>query len=470
MSARHRVAMTYLLMAADVCTLVVSFILATLLRFGNFRGMEDSSTHFGACAIFVVITLLFLLVTDQNRDFLQRGVPEEIYKVLRMVAAVAVAGLVILYALHTIDTISRLVIGYFFLLAFVLTLIVHLILRRAMLAYWRTRGNSSQVLVVAERAVLEESLRRLSRSLDVTRRIVGAVCTDEDMSGQEIEGTEILMNRDDLIGRCTTMVLDEVFFCVPNMPQRTLSELICAFHEMGVTVHCSMGLSGVHGGDTNVGMFGNYSVISYQHTTGRHRGLVIKRLTDIVGSLVGLLITAILTPFIAIAIRVDSPGPVLFSQTRVGRNGRRFRIFKFRSMYTDAEERKEELQEQNEMDGPIFKIQNDPRITRVGAFLRKTSLDELPQFYNVLRGDMSLVGTRPPTEDEFERYDQHYRRRLSMTPGLTGLWQVNGRSRVESFDEIVRYDLEYIDHWSLKLDLKILCKTVGVVLFGRGAS
>ena len=190
---------------------------------------------------------------------------------------------------------------------------------------------------------------------------------------------------------------------------------------------------------------------------------------DIAGGLVGMLITLIFFPFVAIAIKADSPGPVLFSQVRIGRNGRRFKIYKFRSMYMDAEERKKELEKQNEMQGLMFKMENDPRITRVGKFIRKTSIDELPQFYNVLKGDMSLVGTRPPTEDEFEKYNQYYRRRISMTPGLTGLWQVSGRSEIDNFDDVVKYDLQYIDNWSLTLDIRILLRTVYVVVAGRGS-
>ena len=195
----------------------------------------------------------------------------------------------------------------------------------------------------------------------------------------------------------------------------------------------------------------------------------MKRFFNILGGIVGLAVTGILTLFIAPAIKLDSPGPVFFSQTRVGKNGRRFRIYKFRSMYQDAEARKKDLLKQNEMNGLMFKMEDDPRVTKVGAFLRKTSLDEFPQFLNVLKGDMSLVGTRPPTEKEFEQYNEHYRRRISMTPGLTGMWQVSGRSDITDFDEVVRLDLEYIDNWSLTLDLKILLQTVGVLFSHRGA-
>ena len=168
-------------------------------------------------------------------------------------------------------------------------------------------------------------------------------------------------------------------------------------------------------------------------------------------------------------IKLDSPGPVFFAQKRVGRNGRIFRMYKFRSMYIDAEERKKELMAQNEMNGLMFKMEDDPRITKVGKFLRKTSLDEFPQFINILKGDMSLVGTRPPTLDEFEQYKTYHKKRLSFRPGLTGMWQVSGRSDITDFEEIVRLDVEYINNWSVSLDIKILIKTVLAVFAESGA-
>ena len=196
---------------------------------------------------------------------------------------------------------------------------------------------------------------------------------------------------------------------------------------------------------------------------------ILKRCLDIAGALVGCVLALIAMALIAIPLKLESPGPLLFKQKRVGLNGRIFNIYKIRSMYVDAEARKAELMKHNEMNGLMFKMENDPRITRVGRFIRKTSLDELPQFFNVLMGDMSLVGTRPPTLDEYEHYKSHHKRRLSMKPGITGLWQVSGRSEIEDFEEVVRLDVQYIDEWSLWLDIKLLLRTVAVVFSRRGA-
>jgi lipopolysaccharide/colanic/teichoic acid biosynthesis glycosyltransferase len=190
---------------------------------------------------------------------------------------------------------------------------------------------------------------------------------------------------------------------------------------------------------------------------------------DILGAVVGLLITGIVSIIVVPAIKLDSPGPAIYAQMRVGKNGRHFKMYKFRSMYLDADARKAELMAHNEMQGAMFKMENDPRITKVGKFIRKYSIDELPQFYNVLKGDMSLVGTRPPTVDEVEKYRVEQKRRLSVTPGMTGLWQVSGRSDIYDFDEIVKLDLNYIDQWSVQLDIKLIFKTIAVCFKGSGA-
>ena len=199
------------------------------------------------------------------------------------------------------------------------------------------------------------------------------------------------------------------------------------------------------------------------------RDQVLKRLLDVAGGLLGCVISLPIIAIVAIPLKLESPGPLIFKQKRVGLNGRIFYIHKLRSMYIDAEERKKELMAQNEMNGLMFKMQDDPRITKVGKFIRKTSIDELPQFFDVLVGNMSLVGTRPPTVDEYNQYDSHHKRRLSMKPGITGLWQVSGRSKIQNFEDVVSLDVQYIDHWSLWGDIKLLFKTVEVVFSGHGA-
>jgi exopolysaccharide biosynthesis polyprenyl glycosylphosphotransferase len=210
-------------------------------------------------------------------------------------------------------------------------------------------------------------------------------------------------------------------------------------------------------------------LLSLRRTPSGEVRLAIKRLTDIVGALVGITLSGPIMIALALAIKIESRGPVMFRQTRAGRNGRKFTMLKFRSMVVDAERKKAELMHLNEMSGPVFKIRKDPRITRVGAFIRKTSLDELPQFFNILFGDMSLVGPRPPLPSEVDQYKPWQRRRLSVKPGLTGLWQVSGRNNID-FEEWMRLDLRYIDDWSLWLDAKILMKTLPAVIFKTGAS
>jgi exopolysaccharide biosynthesis polyprenyl glycosylphosphotransferase len=194
--------------------------------------------------------------------------------------------------------------------------------------------------------------------------------------------------------------------------------------------------------------------------------ILFKRIFDVAGGLVGLAILVMVYPFLAIVIKMTSKGPVFFKQVRVGKNGKRFVIYKFRSMGNDAEKRKQELMELNECDGAVFKMKDDPRVTPIGKIMRKLSLDELPQFINVVKGEMSLVGTRPPTPDEVSKYQKWHHRRISIRPGITGMWQVSGRNAITNFDEIVKLDLKYIDNWSIWEDIKIIIKTV-LILFKR---
>ena len=270
-----------------------------------------------------------------------------------------------------------------------------------------------------------------------------------------------------------------MFIRVPedtDFPKIFTDELI----TMGVTVHNCI-ITPDEFGSAYVERFGNYTVLTNSVKMVTYQQMFYKRILDIIGGIVGCLLTILIAIFIGPIIFIKSPGPIFFKQTRIGKNGKKFKMYKFRSMYMDAEERKKEYMAQNKMDGLMFKMDDDPRIIGserkgkdgkpkgIGNFIRNTSLDEFPQFFNVLKGDMSLVGTRPPTVDEWEQYDMKHRVRMSIKPGITGLWQISGRSDITDFDEVVRLDSEYIQDWDLGTDIKIILKTIVVVLKRDGA-
>ena len=262
--------------------------------------------------------------------------------------------------------------------------------------------------------------------------------------------------------------MDEVFIDLPETLQWR-KQLVETCTEMRITTHLSVENSYTDNPNLIVEKFEDYIVLTSSIRVVEARQLFIKRMMDIAGSLVGLVATALLVIIFGPIIYLQSPGPIFFSQERVGKNGRKFRIYKFRSMYLDAEKRKKDLMEQNKMQGFMFKIDNDPRVIPIGRFMRKTSLDEFPQFFNVLKGDMSLVGTRPPTVDEYEQYELHHKARLAAKPGLTGMWQVSGRSDIVDFEEVVRLDKRYITEWNIGMDLRILFETVKIVITGKGS-
>ena len=338
-----------------------------------------------------------------------------------------------------------------------------------MMRYYKRSNSSDKVMVITDSEYAKDVLKKLNKDKGWNYQITSLAILDKDMTGEEIQGVSVVANKENLFEVARMATLDEVFMFLPNTSTRQVKELIRNFELMGVTSHYSVDALDLNMKGRTVGNFAGYAVVTFSLHCVDYRRAIIKRTMDICGGLVGSLFTVLLTPFVALAIKLDSPGPVFFSQTRIGKNGRRFKIWKFRSMYIDAEERKKELQAQNEIKGLMFKMEHDPRITRVGDFIRKTSIDETPQFFNIFLGDMSLVGTRPPTEDEFEKYNGYYRRRMSITPGLTGMWQVSGRSDIQDFEEIVKLDLEYIDNWSLALDIKILFMTVFTVLARKGS-
>jgi exopolysaccharide biosynthesis polyprenyl glycosylphosphotransferase len=274
-----------------------------------------------------------------------------------------------------------------------------------------------------------------------------------------------------LAGLLDRQPVDEVVFAVPGKHPQILRDAMASCEVRGVDVLVNLPPTVPSKGKmaiANLSGF-DYPLLNLRRTPTSEARLAAKRLLDFTGALIGIIVAGPIMLATAIAIRITDPGPVLFRQVRAGRNGRKFTMLKFRSMVMDAEKRKAELMHLNEMDGPVFKIKRDPRITRVGRFIRKTSIDELPQLFNILLGDMSIVGPRPPLPSEVDQYEPWQRRRLSVKPGLTGMWQVSGRNQID-FDDWMKMDLEYIDNWSLWLDIKIILKTIPAVVLRSGAS
>lgn len=471
MNQKNKIVEVYGLWFADLVSIGVSFILATYIRFGNFKDMGDKEIHFQVCLVFLLFCTIYSFFIDWNRNFLKRTLWKEAYAIVQYNIIMILVTQTIMYFLKWADVFSRFVMIYFAVIHVLVSFLLHMAIKKAMKIHYQSDLSKIKVLVITQKAMGAEVLEKLQQQLDINFQIVGIAFTDGEKSREtgKLQEIPIVEMSADFLERATLMALDEVFIYAPDLPQKKVQGIINGFDEMGVNCHYCVELPGTQSERSRIENFGSFSVITYTRFQSSYKRLLIKRVMDIAGGVIGMLITVIFFPFVALAIKIDSPGPVLFSQVRIGRNGRRFKIYKFRSMYLDAEERKKELEEQNEIQGLMFKMENDPRITKVGRFIRKTSIDELPQFYNVIKGDMSLVGTRPPTADEFEKYNQYYRRRISMTPGLTGLWQVSGRSEVEDFDDVVKYDLKYIDSWSLTLDMKILLRTIWVVIAGRGS-
>ena len=312
--------------------------------------------------------------------------------------------------------------------------------------------------------------------------MLGICLLEKSGIGEVIADVPVTSDRDTVLDYLCDKWVDEVYFALPQgFP--TPNYLIDKLTEMGIAVHVELDPAGSESWQIRqVQYVGGKLVQTISMTNVSTRNLLAKRIMDIAGGIVGCLLTGILTLIIGPLIYIQSPGPIFFAQIRVGKNGKKFKMYKFRSMYPDAEARKAELMKMNRVqDGMMFKLDADPRIIGckilpdgtvkkgIGNFIRDFSLDEFPQFYNVLRGELSLVGTRPPTVDEWEKYQYHHRARLAIKPGITGLWQVSGRSQVTDFEEVVKLDTKYIREWDMGMNLKILLKTVLVVLGRKGS-
>ncbi len=458
----------------------MAFILAYSIRFGLGNPYLNKE-YLNLAIVYLLVDFLVAILFDSFKNILKRGKYQEFLAVVKHVLLVEGATVFYLFSTQRGAIYSRISFYLMILLYVVLSYIGRLLWKRRF-RNGRFYGANKSLLIIASKESLQGSIENILNANYNIYSTVGTVVTDADCKGQEIAGVPVVANYKDVVDYVCREWVDEVFLSL-DFPREEETELIETLTQMGVAVHMAITRADhIAANRQQVERLGNYTVLTTSVRFATPAELTMKRLMDIAGGLVGCLITLLLLIFVGPVIYISSPGPIFFAQERIGRNGKRFKMYKFRTMYLNAEERKAELMGQNRVgDGMMFKLDYDPRIIGnrilpdgtvkegIGSFLRRYSLDEFPQFFNVLKGDMSLVGTRPPTLDEWTRYQPHHRARMSFRPGVTGLWQVSGRSNITDFEEVVKLDTEYINEWNIGKDVQILLKTIGVVFGNDGA-
>jgi exopolysaccharide biosynthesis polyprenyl glycosylphosphotransferase len=454
---------------ADLCVVVLALLLAH--RIGMSRGWQLTDVRSYMWILVAALPAWHFFMTQQGLYSSVRRMTFSAFS-MRLLNVHIFAGVVVVavVALCKGETLNRPLFFLFFACAYGL-LFTYRAFGLFVLRRMRSTGyNTRHILIVGTREKARKFHELLKLHKDWGFTVVGFLQASEGKLLDRVDGHAVLGRESDLIDVCRNNTVDEVVFCVPGDYVPAVEHSLQLLEELGITVRVVVDFWNHEAVCKELDLFHDeLPIVTFYTRSLDSWQLLLKRSMDILGASVGLTITGLLLPFIAIAIKRSDPGPIFFSQERIGQGGRHFQCWKFRSMYTDAEARKQELMEKNEMSGAIFKIKDDPRIFPFGHFLRDTSLDELPQFWNVLKGEMSLVGTRPPTPNEVEQYENWHRRRISIKPGITGLWQVSGRNNIDDFDEIVKLDLHYIDNWSIWYDICLLFRTLKIVIVRDGS-
>jgi exopolysaccharide biosynthesis polyprenyl glycosylphosphotransferase len=456
------------LMLMDGAVAVGVFLMVAELRFRDgttwnlWRALGmDSLT---AALVFAVLWVSVMWVSGIYRQDIRWRVWTEIRDIVRATLLFVALVLSALFIFKQTD-VSRLFLALLFVAQPAATLFGRLLVRAAFDAIRRAGRDPRHMVIAGTGAFAQDFADRVEAHASMGLRVIGhlrAPGEDEPVVSRPILGTI-----DEIEEIFHTRVVDEVAVCLPAVASRYLEPITGLAAGEGKTVRVAVDPAEEILPGASQEEFDGFLVRSVVNDVQRDVGLLLKRAIDIVGASVGLIIVSPVLLATALAIRLGDGPPILFRQTRIGLHGRPFTIYKFRTMVVDAEERLDEVMHLNERSGAAFKASDDPRMTRIGRFLRRTSIDELPQFWNVLRGTMSLVGPRPPLAHEVAEYDIWHRRRLSMKPGITGLWQVEARHEPD-FDRWVEHDLLYIDGWSIWLDLKILAKTLPALLAHGG--
>lgn len=460
----------------DIICIELAFYLAYFFRHKSaFPHVTPLYVQLGVFLVLFHVCVIFF--SNSYSNIVQRTKWPELWETIKHVSTVEIMLLIYTYLSKSAELYSRTVFLVGWAMAIVLCYGVRIVWKKVVRHQLTKEANQANLLLISTANRLAECVKSIREKPYRGFKISCVALLHESVEDELYEtNIPIIWGKDIMLEYIRHNVVDEVFIDYYENRDE-LSALVDIFLEIGVTVHIGASYLPEDLPNRFVEEIGGETVFTTSLRTATAWKLSLKRMVDIVAGMLGIVITGILCLFIVPAIIIADPGPIFFKQKRVGKNGRIFNIYKFRSMYVDAEQRKKELLNQNEMSGLMFKMENDPRIIGsekgngkgFGNFIRKTSLDEFPQFWNILRGDMSLIGTRPPTVQEFEQYDLHHKVRLSMKPGLTGMWQVSGRNTISDFEDVVKLDLKYIENWSLLLDAKILIKTLKVVIMREGS-
>lgn len=462
----------------DELALQISFLLAVYMR--NRRFGYSVSLYRNYAILLVLIDAFVIVLLNSLHNVVSRGYYQEFAATVKHAFICFAFASIYVFATQSGDAYSRIILFLTFLLHVILGYVTRLGWKKYVRSTGSTRIKKRSMLVVTTPAAAEEILEQLNSDEIADYRVTGVVLTEKS-DRKTVDGIPVVT---DIHGAADYIVrewIDSVYIDASMNDERVV-KLMDACVQMAVPTHYHVPNLSRDGAKRFSEKIGGTTVLTTSINYATPLQVVIKRGFDILAGLVGSVVALVIMAIVGPKIKKESPGPILFKQERIGKNGKRFKMYKIRSMYMDAEERKKELMEKNRIkDGMMFKLDFDPRIignkilpdgtkkTGIGDMIRRYSLDEWPQFFNVLEGNMSCVGTRPPTVDEWEKYEYHHRARLAIKPGVTGMWQVSGRSEITDFEEVVRLDTEYITNWSPGLDLRIMLKTIGVLFTRKGA-
>lgn len=455
-------------MLIDILSLEISFLIAYAFR-NNLHGNMFLPDIYRTMAVMIaIIDICIVFFSNSYESIIRRGYLVELKKVMIHCMWVVICIIVWMFATKQSNAYSRIVVLSMYPISVFIMSLFRMIWKRMLRIRIRENKGSRKIMIVTTEERVKDVLDELIYPYQDYQIEVLVLYENTNKTLKYINDIPVVSGKNQIVQYVRENVIDEVFIDLKDR-EKNAEKLANLLVSMGFVVHINLTNYSLDMENKKVQTFGKFVVLSSGLKFASAWQIFVKRIMDICGALVGLVLTCFACLIFGPIIKHESPGPIFFSQQRVGRNGRTFKIYKFRTMYPDAEKRKKELMKNNKMKGHMFKLDNDPRIIPIGHFLRKSSIDEFPQFWNVLKGEMSLVGTRPPTIDEYKQYGIHHRKRLAMKPGITGMWQVSGRSDIVDFDEVVAMDAKYIEKWTLSMDIKIILQTIKIMFTGKGA-